>query len=285
MKKFNVTNVQESRPRESLIIKLGGSVITKKYTENFPFQYKEIKQSQSKFIRKSVIKRLIYEIYQSYKKKHFDFILINGAGPFGHRLVHEYLQNKKIGISTIHKSVNLLNSVIGKEMEKYFSVTTVSPMESCYYKNGKFNMSNMEKTVRKNLKENKVVSTYGDIIPAKNGRLGEFEVISGDDIAVSLARKLMINKIIMVSDVDGIFTKNPQIHKDAKLIKNYNLNSNDAYFTLTKTDVSGGMETKVKKLLVAAKNGIESNIVNGLKAKNLYNVLLGKCLGTKINNV
>lgn len=267
-----------------LIIKFGGSVITRKYKKGFPLKYEEIEKYGDKFVRKFTIKRLIREIYQVYKESPFNFVLINGAGPFGHLLVYEYLRNKKVEIETIHKSVALLNSKIIKELERYFPVTIIHPFETCYYENGEFDIRKMEETVKNSFEDNKVVSTYGDIIPAKEGRLGKFHIISGDDIAINLATKIRADKIIMVTDVDGVFTKNPILYKDAKLIPKLNPNFINMDFTRDKSiDVTGGMESKIRKLIAAAEEGIESYIINGFEKNNLSNILHGKKLGTLIS--
>ena len=114
------------------------------------------------------------------------------------------------------------------------------------------------------------------------GRLGKFEVISGDDLAVNLGLGLGVSKIIMLTDVDGVCTKDPKLYDDAELIRNLNPTSSKIEFSLTNIDVTGGMASKVKKLSSAAKKGIECQIINGLKKNNLLKSLSGENIGTRI---
>ncbi len=42
--------------------------------------------------------------------------------------------------------------------------------------------------------------------------------VTSDSIAVYIAGQLHLEKVILVTDVDGIYTCNPKKHPDAKLI-------------------------------------------------------------------
>ena len=269
-------------PQKTIILKLGGSVITKKLTSKFPSDYEEILKVGNKFIRESTLSRLIKEIHKAYSIASFGLILINGAGPFGHSLVNDYLSGKRVDIETIHKSVKFLNTRIKTEAEKYFAVSVIDPFEHCSYQKGKFCVSKMVDLVEKFLKRERVALTYGDVIQARSGgKLGKYHIISGDDIAVELASKINIDKIIMVFDVDGIFTQTPHLYSDAEF-KPVVAEKTSVKFFSNKIDVTGGMEAKVRKLFsVAGKTEIW--IVNGLIRNRVFHLLLGKpTIGTKI---
>ncbi len=45
-----------------------------------------------------------------------------------------------------------------------------------------------------------------------------FAILSGDQLIVRLAIELDAERVIFGSDVDGIFTSNPKLDKNAKLI-------------------------------------------------------------------
>jgi isopentenyl phosphate kinase len=91
-------------------------------------------------------------------------------------------------------------------------------------------------------------------------------------------------KIIEVSDVEGIFTANPKINKNARLIPEINRkNYQDIQKCLsgsTAADVTGGMKQKYLELLDAAKTGIICQIVD---LKHFKDALEGKPAGTVIN--
>jgi len=129
--------------------------------------------------------------------------------------------------------------------------------------------------------------TYGDIVPAVEGVKGNcepYQVISGDDLVGLLAEIWGAEKIIVATDVDGLFHKDPKMFKDAALIKE--LRSKDRMAISKsgkKIDVTGGMEGKVRKLRIIAEKGIKSQIINGLEMDNLKKALSGdESIGTLI---
>ncbi|MCX8179533.1 MAG: isopentenyl phosphate kinase [Candidatus Aenigmarchaeota archaeon] len=265
------------------VIKLGGSVITKKYVKNFPSDFEKIKILGEKFLRKKTIENLIKEIYDAKDEKQ-KLILINGAGVFGHYLVYKYLNGGDVKIETIHQSVKFLNEKVKKVVEKYFICSVLHPFELCVYHKGNFITKKMVAKAKEDLSKNRVILSYGDIIKADKGRLGGYEVFSGDDIATELAIKLKAEKIVMVTDVDGVYDKHPK-NKNAKLIPKICGKIDFIEFSRSKIDVSGEMKSKIEKLLIAAEKGVKSYIINGLKKGNLFDVMKGKNVGTSINPI
>ncbi len=265
--------------KDLFVVKFGGSLITKK-TLDFPNDYDKIVKNSDKYIRFDVIEGPFDKLYRFHKKEPFNLILITGAGCFGHGLVKDFLKGKEVGPETIHKSVKLLNSKVCKLAEEKFSVTTIDPYETCFYEKGNFDTEKLEKEAERGLEKTTIVSTYGDIVHADKGRLGKFEVISGDDICVNLSLKFKPERVVMVTDVDGVYNKDPKGHPDAKLIKI--LDSSKLVEYSKSSDVTGGMSSKVKKLSRIAGEGINCYIINGLKENSLFDVLSGKEVGTKI---
>ena len=71
----------------------------------------------------------------------------------------------------------------------------------------------------------------------------------------------------MLSDVDGLFTKNPKIFKDAKLIKkitNFNRDIKNIYIKGKTEFGSGGMDTKIEAAKICNLAGCNMIIANGL---------------------
>jgi len=169
-----------------IIVKLGGSVITRKCVSGFPLEYGEIERRADEFIQTDIIKSLVKELYSASLHREFSFILINGAGPFGHNLVHSFLNKKNVDVETIHRSVALLNSKLIEELKNFFpAVSPIHPFETCYYDGKEFRIGKLLRMAQDEVRNGRVVSTYGDVIPARNGRLGNFEVISSTEIEFS----------------------------------------------------------------------------------------------------
>jgi glutamate 5-kinase len=73
--------------------------------------------------------------------------------------------------------------------------------------------------------------------------------------------------LILLSDVDGLYTKNPKLFKDAKLIKkieNFNKDLRDINFKGVNEFGSGGMDTKIEAAKICQLSGCDMIIGNGL---------------------
>ena len=124
---------------------------------------------------------------------------------------------------------------------------------------------------------------YGDVVLDMEDKI-KMAVLSGDQIIKYLAENLKPEKVVLGSDVDGIYNKDPKKYSDARLLKvvtSYNdLESADSTQTV---DVTGGMGGKLNELLELAKIGIESEIINASHDNNIKRALKGeKGIGTLI---
>ena len=110
-----------------------------------------------------------------------------------------------------------------------------------------------------------------DYIPIvnENDTIATSEIKYGDNdrLASRVAQITNADTLILLSDVDGLFTKNPKIYKDAKLIKKVNdLNKDTRDIDIkgiTKFG-SGGMNTKIEAAKICNLAGCNMVIANGL---------------------
>jgi isopentenyl phosphate kinase len=261
-----------------VVLKIGGSVITDKDTKGFPTDVAGIRKEAPKFVRMDVIERIAKEIKAALEESRGDLqiVLINGVGPFGHHLVAE-----KAAGDVVRKSTSILNEIVIEEMRKAgIDVVPIQPGESVESDGkGGFDISYLWEMSELLIEEGKVPSVWGDML--KDGK-----VISGDDLVVLIARKWGADLIVMATDTDGVYDKNPSQDKGARLVRKIDSKTSAnaaASFTLSRTDVTGGMEGKVRKLLIAANEGIRSQVVNGLKEGIVKKALIGdEGLGTII---
>lgn len=92
--------------------------------------------------------------------------------------------------------------------------------------------------------------------------------VTSDSIAVYLANQLHIKKVILVTDVDGIFTHDPKKDSDAKLICEISAKKLEAMSERTNVDKF------LPKLL--SKTKIECFVVNGLFPERVEDILDGQ---------
>ena len=103
----------------------------------------------------------------------------------------------------------------------------------------------------------------------ENDTIATSEIKYGDNdrLASRVAQITNADTLILLSDVDGLFTKNPKIFKDAKLIKRVNNLIKDIKDIKIKgiTEFgSGGMNTKIEAAKICNLSGCNMIIANGL---------------------
>lgn len=120
--------------------------------------------------------------------------------------------------------------------------------------------------------ENDTVSTY------------EIEFGDNDSLAALVANIIRADLIIMLSDIDGFFTDDPNTNPDAKLIP-YVESIDKKLYSLAKDSSSslvgtGGMAAKLNAAKIATEGGIPMIITNGEDVGNIKTILEGEEIGT-----
>ena len=103
----------------------------------------------------------------------------------------------------------------------------------------------------------------------ENDTIATSEIKYGDNdrLASRVAQITNADTLILLSDVDGLYTKNPKIFKDAKLIKQVDDLNKDIIDVNTQgmTELgSGGMNTKIQAAKICNLSGCNMIIANGL---------------------
>ena len=257
-----------------IVLKLGGSVITDK-------------SSKTPKANTEAISRLAEEVAEAYSKGTFSLIIVHGAGSFGHGIVKETgidkgIKNREqlVAFAEVQRLQNVLNAIVTEELIRA-KLPAVPCQASSHAIMEKGKLRSMDTgAVRGMLETGLVPVLYG--VPAYDTEQG-CSILSGDQIAPYLAKKLNASKIIHGTDVDGVFTADPKKDKNAKLIGEITrANLEDVKKSLggsANTDVTGGMAGKLQEI---ADIGIESQITNALTPGNIAKALLGGKIGTLI---
>lgn len=111
----------------------------------------------------------------------------------------------------------------------------------------------------------------------------ELEMGENDSLAATVATIAGANLLIILSDIDGLYDKNPNENPDANLIPvvseitdELRKNAGGAGSSLGR----GGMITKLNAAQIAMEAGIDMAILNGNNPDSLYDLLEGKKIGT-----
>ena len=122
-----------------------------------------------------------------------------------------------------------------------------------------------------------------DYIPIvnENDTIATSEIKYGDNdrLASRVAQITNADTLILLSDVDGLFTKNPKIFKDAKLIKKINNLDKEIKNINIKgmTEFGkGGMNTKIEAAKICNLAGCDMIIANGLYLNPINEIIKKK---------
>ena len=122
-----------------------------------------------------------------------------------------------------------------------------------------------------------------DYIPIvnENDTIATSEIKFGDNdrLASRVAQISNADTLILLSDVDGLFTKNPKKYKNAKHIeKVVNLSKEIHNFADDSDSIfsKGGMKTKIDAAKLAMSSGISLVITEGTKEHSILNLLNGQ---------
>jgi isopentenyl phosphate kinase len=109
--------------------------------------------------------------------------------------------------------------------------------------------------------------TFGDIVTSRRGS----RIVSGDEIALELARKLGVQRTIFAMDVDGIYSDSSL---KGPLVREL-VNAREIKASARRYDVTGGIDAKIKIGFELAKLGSDVFFVNGKRESRLQKLLLG----------
>lgn len=120
----------------------------------------------------------------------------------------------------------------------------------------------------------------------ENDTVATDEIVIGDNDTLSaiVAKSIEADLLILLSDIDGLYTSDPHKDKNASLISEIH-EVNDALYEIAGGKGSelgtGGMITKLNAAKLCMDNGIDMIITNGSKPLCLYDIFDGKQIGTR----
>jgi isopentenyl phosphate kinase len=246
-----------------ILIKLGGSVITDKA------RYRTFDGQR--------VSRLLDEIKRSGQRA----VVVHGAGSFGHVLAKEHSLQDGLcddtqipAVARVQHDVRELSSmVVGKMLEKGIPAVSVAPGSCFVMDDGRLLINDSEA----------LTGLYGlGIMPVLFGdvvldRRKGFGICSGDQIMEALSGIFKPERVVFVSDVDGLYDRDPKTHKNAGLICEVTAEglANIARET-TVADVTGGVCSKMETMLRMCGPGRDCVLVNGTVENRLCSLLKGE---------
>ncbi|MHA1542845.1 MAG: isopentenyl phosphate kinase [Candidatus Hodarchaeales archaeon] len=261
-----------------LILKIGGSSISNKM-----LLYKALKTKSNEDIKaaltleNSIIEQIAAEIGALFKGGMKNMIILTGVGSPGHFTVLRYGLHKgfsgdvsqHIGLLDAQIAVNRLRQSL---LEAFFKngMPVVQVYASSIYESDKMRIirgdtSNFERF----LKIGVIPVISGDMVPDKT--MG-YSVLSGDQILLDLVKKFRPKKIILGSDVDGLFDSDPKVNPNAKLIPEVNgTEIEELIQQLEGGDASGQMKGKLIEIKHLLELGFKDIILLNINKPGVLN--------------
>ena len=264
-----------SRLAASAVVKLGGSVITDK-------------AGGTLVVREALLAELAAQLASHQPER---LVIVHGAGSFGHRIVqetriHEGIMDaagRRAMAETQRLQYDLCSLVTRQLLAAGLPALPVQASATAVLSEGQ--LVHLDTMALGHLLEHGLVPVlYG--VPAVDRERG-CAILSGDVIAPYVAHRLGIDTMVHVTDVDGVFTADPQLDPEAELIPRVhrdNWAEVSARLSGSSTvDVTGGMATKLGELLRWAERGLKSRIVSAHVPGRLAAALMDEPVGTLVD--
>jgi len=244
------------------VLKLGGSAITDKARECTP----DIPTIQN-----------VADQLRDYDRP---LILIHGGGSYAHPFVAKSGLGKGLLERSQLRSISETEFYLG-QLTRIICASLLlrgkrpvpfHPMSFVTFDNGKVNRMLLD-PIRKALQAGLVPLLHGDLVFDESRGIG---VLSGDRIASLVGQRLGASRVLLGSDVDGVYLQNPKTFPSATLISEVTSENFRSVLEASRGpsgDATGGMAEKVRQALQLAKNGCECYIFN-LKEKNALRKVL-----------
>ncbi len=246
-----------------ILIKLGGSVITDKS------QYKKFNKEQTA--------RLCREIAESGRAT----IIVHGAGSYGHVLAKKYaIQNGLVDFGQVapaamvhHDAMELGLLVTSELMAVGIPAASLSPGSCFVMDEGRIVVSD-EEVIRRMSHVGIMPVTHGDVVM---DRQKGFAIVSGDEMMEVMARIYNPERVVFVSDIDGLYDSNPKENTDARLIPEVTQEVLDGVSSEEDVaDVTGGVRNKMEAMLRMCSPDRDCVLVNGTVPGRLLSLLRGE---------
>ena len=120
----------------------------------------------------------------------------------------------------------------------------------------------------------------------ENDTVSTDEIVIGDNdtLSAAVAATISADLLVLLSDIDGLYDRDPRRHADAHLISVVERVDDDLYTLAEDSSTglgTGGMVTKLRAAAIATAAGCEMVIANGAAPEVLYDIAEGKPAGTR----
>lgn len=254
------------KKKKRVVIKIGSSSLT------------HLKTGKIDFIKLEKLVRQLCDL----KNQNIDVCLVSsGAIAVGRNILG--INKRPKNISTKQACAAVGQSALMMTYQKLFS----EYQQTC----GQVLMT--KKTMTDNVSRTNARNTFEElfklgVIPVvnENDTVNTYEIQFGDNdsLAALVASLIGADLLILLSDIDGLFTDNPKNNPDAKLVELVDKIDDTVLHMAsveTGSDVgTGGMATKLNAARIATYSGADMIIANGADVEIIHDIMDDDFVGT-----
>ncbi|HTT45255.1 MAG TPA: isopentenyl phosphate kinase [Thermoplasmata archaeon] len=248
-----------------VIVKLGGSVITRK---------REVER-----LRPKVLARLAREVSEIRDRR---VVLLHGAGSFGHPGAKRFGlalpptegaagAERARGAAIVASEVRRLHLAVVRELVRAGSAPASVPFAT-HARNRAGELVHLDPTpVVASLERRFLPVSFGDVVPDE---MWGSSILSADTIALALVPALGAERVVFVSDVEGVL-EGP-LGKKRSVVREVTEGTVAALRPLSGApDVTGGIRGKATVMLAIAAAGADAGLISGLSDGALSRAIRG----------
>ncbi|GBD38499.1 Glutamate 5-kinase [bacterium HR37] len=247
-----------------VVVKVGSSVLTNEYGEISETMFDEIAREVS-----------------GIKSKGVDVVLVS-SGAIAAGMKKLKLKEKPQEISMKQAIAACGQSTLMWYYEMAFSLFGEKVAQILLTHDGfssRKRFLNARKTLLTLLKMNVIpIVNENDSVAVEEIMLGD-----NDNLAALVTTLVEADLLVLLTDIDGLYSKDPRLYADATLISTIEeideCVKEIAGDTIGRT-TTGGMKTKIEAARTVAAFGVPTIIANGKKKSTLRNIFAGKQVGT-----
>lgn len=128
-----------------------------------------------------------------------------------------------------------------------------------------------------------VIPIVNENDPISTDQIQEENFGDNDTLSANVAELVKADLLILLSDIDGLYTDDPRRNKEAKFISCVERIDGNLEAMAKGADTAygtGGMATKISAAKIAAAAGVDMVIANGDRVSNISRILNGEEIGT-----
>ena len=228
-------------------------------------------------VRDGVISSLTEAITSS---KEEVIVVSSGAVGFGRRSIHAKLKHQDDVLTNVcaavgqHEVMTLFASHFAEKKRKVAQLLV--PQND--FSNRKTFLQ-VKAVIEEMLQRNIIpIINENDAIASRTNRFPD-----NDWVAMQIASKIDADRLVLLTNVDGVYDKDPRSEKDARVVSEFDMTTKVGIGKRNGAMSRGGMESKINSALLGSHLGIPIIIANGNEKEKISAAIEGSRTGTSFS--